>query len=136
MEYLVKVGAIIIKENKLLINRNKTSPIFLIPGGKVKQNETNEEALKRELIEELGVQSKLAGEFKTYYSDKALFDNLPLKLITYLVEIEEEPKSIPNSEILENVWLTGEDYKSKRYELAPLFYQIIPDLIKEEYLKF
>lgn len=134
MKYLIKVGAIIIKENRLLINRNKTSHIFLIPGGKVKQNETNEEALKRELIEELNVKLNIAKQFKTYFSDKALFDNLPLKLITYFVEIRGQPK--PNSEISEIVWLDSDDYRNNRYKLAPLFYQIIPDLIREGYLKF
>ena len=134
LKYLVKVGAIIIKDNQLLIDRNKTSPIFLIPGGKVEHSETNKEALARELFEELSVELKSANEFKTYYSNKALFDKVPLKLVTYFVEIKGIPK--PNSEILENVWLNAEDYTNKKYKLAPLFYQIIPDLVKKGYLNF
>lgn len=134
MEYLVRAGAIIIRENKLLMNRNKTSPIFLIPGGKVEPNETNEETLERELAEELKVKLKSAKSFKAYYSDKALFDNLPLRMDTYLVDIEGRPK--PNSEILEVVWLNKDDYESRKFNLAPFFYKIIPDLIKEGHLKF
>ena len=129
MNYLVKVRAIIIEDNKLLINRNRKSPIFLAPGGKVKQGETNLEALARELREELTVELESAEEFGTYYSDKALFDDLPLKLVMYFVRFKGTPK--PSSEILENIWLSGEDYMGKRYELASLFYKIIPDLVEK-----
>lgn len=134
MEYLVRVGAIIIDDNKLLIDRNKTSPIFLMPDGIVENNETNEDALKRELFEELTVKLKSSKEFKIYYYSKALFHSSPLKLVTYLTEVEEEPK--PGSEILEVAWLGKDDYDKRKYELAPLIHKVIPDLIEAGYLHF
>lgn len=52
-----RVRAVIIKDNKiLLIKRTKRDSIYwVIPGGAVEEGETNEEALRRECEEELGV---------------------------------------------------------------------------------
>ena len=57
---LIKVvGGLIIQENKLLIaqrTKNSDHPLkWEFPGGKIKQNESPEDALKRELKEELGI---------------------------------------------------------------------------------
>lgn len=52
-----RVRAVIIKDNKiLLIKRTKKDSVYwVIPGGAVEEKETNEEALKRECKEELGI---------------------------------------------------------------------------------
>jgi len=56
-----RVRAVIIKDEKiLLIKRTKPNLIYwVIPGGGVEINETNEEALIRECNEELGVKVKI-----------------------------------------------------------------------------
>jgi 8-oxo-dGTP pyrophosphatase MutT (NUDIX family) len=133
MSYLVRVGAIIIDDNTLLIDRNKTSPIFLLPGGIV-ENETNEEALEREVLEELNVKLKSSKKFKTYRFTKALFHDSSLKSVTYLTEIEGEPS--PGSEILEIAWLGKNEYDKRKYNLAPLIRKVIPDLNESGYLHF
>lgn len=58
-EYVPVTAAIIRKENKILIAKRKRafmgSP-WEFPGGKVEENETLQECLKRELYEELGIE--------------------------------------------------------------------------------
>jgi len=56
-----RVRAIIIKDNKVLtIKRTKPDETYwVIPGGGVENKETNEEALIREIKEELGVDIKI-----------------------------------------------------------------------------
>lgn len=53
--FIFRVGAIIIKDNKLLLAKNHDFPYFYTLGGKVKLNETSEEAIVREVFEETGV---------------------------------------------------------------------------------
>lgn len=53
--FTYRVGAIIIKDNKLLMAKNKSEPYYYSIGGKVKINETSEEAVIRETFEETGV---------------------------------------------------------------------------------
>ena len=49
------VGLLVIKERKLLLAYSKNKKCFYLPGGKIDENETAEEALCREIAEELNV---------------------------------------------------------------------------------
>jgi len=67
-----RVRAIIIDSNKiLLINRIKTDDSYwVIPGGKVEQGESHEEAIKRECLEELGIEVVVGKLFLKRINDK------------------------------------------------------------------
>lgn len=55
-----RVCAVIISENRLLAMHDERSPYFYLPGGRVKMGETAEQAVVREIWEELGVTLKIA----------------------------------------------------------------------------
>lgn len=55
-----RVCAMIISENRLLAMHDERSPYFYLPGGRVKMGETAEQAVVREIWEELGVTMKIA----------------------------------------------------------------------------
>lgn len=62
MKYSVR--AVILKENELLLVRNNleggaVSDFLCLPGGRVEQGESLEDALKREIVEELGVEPEI-----------------------------------------------------------------------------
>ena len=50
----------IISENRILAMHDERSPYFYLPGGRVKMGETAEQAVVREIWEELGVKLKIA----------------------------------------------------------------------------
>ena len=52
--------AMIISENRILAMHDERSPYFYLPGGRVKMGETAEQAVVREIWEELGVTLKIA----------------------------------------------------------------------------
>ena len=54
----LRVAAVLIKDNKLLVQRDKDGTEYALPGGHVKIGETLENALIRETMEEIGVQIK------------------------------------------------------------------------------
>jgi 8-oxo-dGTP diphosphatase len=54
----VAIGGVIISENKILLGKRRDKPDrykWAIPGGKLELNETIEEGLKREMLEETGL---------------------------------------------------------------------------------
>ena len=54
-----RVCAIILHNNALLATRNKDTPYYYLPGGRVKLHEDAESAILREVFEELGVHGKI-----------------------------------------------------------------------------
>jgi 8-oxo-dGTP pyrophosphatase MutT (NUDIX family) len=55
MSDIRKAAGIIIRDGKLLVTRTRGKDFFVAPGGKIETEETPEQALCRELHEELGV---------------------------------------------------------------------------------
>ncbi|WDE98013.1 (deoxy)nucleoside triphosphate pyrophosphohydrolase [Lentisphaera profundi] len=68
---IINVCAGIIRKNdKILIcqrSESKFNGAWEFPGGKVEINESQEQALKRELEEELGIKAKIGHHFHTVY---------------------------------------------------------------------
>ena len=54
-----RVCAVMIQDGKLLVMRDERSPYFYLPGGRVKLHEAAEQAVLREVKEELGVDAKM-----------------------------------------------------------------------------
>ena len=82
----------IIAENKILAMHDERSPYFYLPGGRVKMGETAEQAVVREVQEELGVTPKIT---RPLWLNQAFFtedvDNLHYHelCIYFLVDISE-----------------------------------------------
>lgn len=57
--FSVRVRALIIENNKLLAMHDEVSPYYYLPGGKVELNETAEEAVLREVKEELEINAEI-----------------------------------------------------------------------------
>lgn len=129
MEKIKKAGALIINNKKLLIVRPKEKLYFINPGGKYEGNESAEDCLGRELKEELQISLASFKHYKTYDISKAAHSNYPLLLELYLVEFKGN--ITPSSEIEVIEWLSQEDFKNRKYNLAPSFYKYIPDLIND-----
>lgn len=125
MKSIYKAGALIIKNKKLLVVREKGEDFFINPGGKIEENETPEETLKRELKEELGIDANKISFFDTIKYD---FPDMLFKMETYFVEVDEEITL--NSEIEEFKWINSY-FKNEGIEIAEdIEKQQIPRLIK------
>ncbi|MFA6474225.1 MAG: NUDIX domain-containing protein [Patescibacteria group bacterium] len=100
-----KVGGIITKDKRLLVVRKKTADNrseFIIPGGRKEGDESHQETLTRELMEELGVTLRGMRLFGSF-DETAVFENIPLHMDVYYAEVEGEPT--PHSEIKEYMWI-------------------------------
>lgn len=113
------VAAIIIKNKEILIGKRKDDDIgggkWEFPGGKIEIGETNEEALERELHEELGIYAKIGKELMNYeHMFKTTIYNISfMEIIEYEGEILNNAHSVIKwvklSNLLEYDFISGDD---------------------------
>ncbi|MCE2713076.1 MAG: (deoxy)nucleoside triphosphate pyrophosphohydrolase [Cryomorphaceae bacterium] len=115
------VAGVIVRENRILCcrkghtNHEETSYKFEFPGGKIKHGESPEIALKRELLEELGIEINL---IKSLESQIYSYPNLTVCIEFYLCEISQyEPIA---TEHIELIWCTQENIQSLEWLAADL----------------
>ena len=98
----VAIGIIIDAENKVLLNKRKKnttlSGYWEFPGGKIKPNETLNQALSRELFEELGIEignTDPLGSIEYQYSEHDVV-LLPFRIIDY----KGTPRGLEGQELM------------------------------------
>ena len=120
-----RVCAMIISDGKILAMHDERSPYFYLPGGRVKMGETAEDAVIREVREELGIIAKIA---RPLWLNQAFFtedvDHLRYHelCIYFLMDISE-------TDLLErgNEFTVNEGKKTHTFEWLDF------DQLKEEY---
>lgn len=96
-----KVGAIIIRDKKMLVARSKSKTWFFIPGGTRENGESDEECLRREIMEELATEIEILGFYGEFITE-ATGKPDKIKLRAYFCRPLTEPKA--SSEIAELAW--------------------------------
>lgn len=125
------------KDRELLVLRKKTPnnrKECILPGGKREKGENDEQTLRRELFEELGVEIDSLTYYKQYL-DKAIFEEVEdFQQTTYITKLNSNNINVEN-EIKEALWIKS-DYENIGIVCNPtLKLKIIPDLIKDGYLE-
>lgn len=123
---MIKAGAIMINSKKqMLVVQKNHSDICISPGGKLENGESQEEALRRELNEELGASIKSAKYFKSFYSNNPGHDK-DKAIVIHAYFTEWEGDIVPQNEITKTIWVNSEE--SKELNLADVLKKIIPEL--------
>ena len=131
MKKVEVVAAVILFEDKILCVQRPTSKLsyisekFEFPGGKIEEGETKEQALKRELIEELNITPKIENQFLTVvhqYPDFELtMHSFICKANTLVVTLNEH---------ISMKWLNKDEMKSLDWAAADI--PIVDKLIDNE----
>ncbi|WP_454784216.1 NUDIX hydrolase [Legionella sp. WA2024007413] len=131
---IFKAGALIFDAQHRVLavhKRGKPPNEYIVPGGKIEPGETDEEALRRELSEELNVSIRSIRPYEEFQA-KAIYEDALLVMRTYFVSIERTP--IPGNEIDYLVWLDAH-FKTSGYQFASILgQQILPRLFAEGHL--
>lgn len=130
-------GLIFNEDGQLLVLRKKTidnRKECILPGGKREENESDEQTLRRELLEELGAEIQELKYYKQYL-DKAIFEEgEDFQQTTYITKLKSNNIEVRN-EIKEALWIDL-DYENKGILCNPtLKSKIIPDLKKDGFFK-
>ena len=113
------VGAIIVKDGRILAvkrgeNKNKAVAFkYEFPGGKIEQGETPEEALKRELIEEMNYDIEVGKKFMSVLHE---YDDVIVNLHTYLCKPLSNTYTL--NEHIDDKWLLPKDLASVEWAAA------------------
>jgi len=126
---IYKAAGVIVQNKQLLVARSKGKTHFFAPGGKIEGDETFEEALIRELKEELKMDIK-AGDYELFGSFDAEADDKPgvqLHMTTFLIKRYDGILE-PDNEIEELCWVD-----TKNMDVIPMGsifkHEVLPRLI-------
>ncbi len=126
---ILKAGAVIIQDRKLLVSRSKGKGIYVAPGGKLEDGEDDIAALIRELREEQNITVELdALELLGTFEAVAAGDSRQriVKIAVYIVS-HYTGKLTPSSEIEENAWVNS----STTLSLGSIFeHDVVPMLVE------
>ncbi len=123
-----KVAALCIQDQKLLVVYKPSIGMYITPGGKIEQGETDIQCLQREMQEELGCRIKNPIYLATFSGKNP--DGSPLRLTCYLCTLIGTPTINPNDSVSEYQWL---DLTANKHTLplAPLLQSKIIPALKE-----
>lgn len=127
-----RVSGIILKDKKLLLVTNKDEPFYWTPGGKAEAGETNEAALKRELMEEVGLQLITYTPYLSYETPYHLNDqerpDTTAKVLHYLITCSGDITL--GAEIKKMIWYSREDFEKGIPKIGErMRLHLIPQLI-------
>lgn len=126
-----KVGGILIRDRKLLVCRSRGKNFFVAPGGKVEAGETVQEALIRELYEELAidVSKEQLSPFGIFYAAAQGERAKALRMDVFWVSSwKGEPT--PSGEIDEMLWTSS--HPDPTVTIGSVFaHDVIPRLLSQ-----
>lgn len=125
--------AIIIRDRKILLAKRAIDPkkgFWDIPGGFINEGETPEEALTREVKEELGVDIITAKYFGAYINPEYIYHNITIKTLdlAYLVIVSDKVKFRPADDVSSVEWFSL-DKKSPEFAFKSMA-RVFADLQK------
>lgn len=98
------VAACVERGGLVLLDRRREGShmagLWEFPGGKREGEETDEQALERELLEELGCRSRIGKEIaRVGHAYEDTYEGFDLTLVLYEVELLDEPSAVQVAEV-------------------------------------
>lgn len=127
-----KAGGVLIKDRKFLVGRSKGKTHFVAPGGKLELGEISEQALIRELKEELTIEIVLQDleKFGTFYALAAEQEDKYLQMDVFLVS-QWSGDIQPSGEIEEIMWIDSS--VPDETQLGSIFrHEVLPRLKQDD----
>lgn len=125
-----RVAGLLINENKILIMKDENSPYYYFPGGRVSMHEKSEDAILREIREELSVDAaieRLLWINENFFEEEVLKEKFHEICFIYLLSLKDDKLLTKGNEFEENeegkihtyYWKTFDELKELK--VYPLF---------------
>ena len=110
MNHTLGVGAVVIKDNKLLVIKDKIWQKYKLPGGYIDDRENISQALQREVLEETGIKvelisiTSLGHMYPSQFNQSNLYVVCSAKALSYDININD------SDEIIDAKWIDLDEY--------------------------
>jgi len=112
INHTLGVGAVVIKDNKLLVIKDRLWKKFKLPGGYIDDKEYISKALKREVFEETGIKVELESIVSLSHFFPSQFEQSNLYVVCSAKALSTEINIIDSEEIIEAKWMDLDEYFS------------------------
>ncbi|MFJ7828285.1 NUDIX hydrolase [Psychrobacillus sp. NPDC096623] len=88
-----RVAGLLVHDEKLLIMQDKGQPYYYVPGGRIRMNEKSEDAVKREIKEELGIEvnvNRMLWVNENFFKEESFHEQFHEVCFFYLLELKDE----------------------------------------------
>ena len=134
MKTVVRISGILITRDGLLLVKCDGIKDYLLPGGKLEPGESDLDALRRELLEELNIvptDPEFFGEYEREVCPPEAAETHRVSVRAYVAGFDGEP--VPDlEEVLEIAWASMADLESGKYRLNPILRNFIVPQLKEQ----
>lgn len=134
MKTVVRISGILITPDGLLLVKCDGIDDYLLPGGKLEPGESDLDALRRELMEELDIAPtgpEFFGEYERIVYPPEAAETHRVRVWAYVTGFDGEP--VPDlDEVLEVAWASMADLQSGEYQLNPILRNYIVPQLKEQ----
>jgi 8-oxo-dGTP pyrophosphatase MutT (NUDIX family) len=121
------VGLVHVEAGRLLVVRSRNKKAFYLPGGKIEAGESPEDALRREVREELGIEVEAVSLLKRYVAPAyGEGEGAMVDMTCFTASLLGVPQ--PAGEIAELTHVTWDEYRS-HVETAPAIHEVLADLV-------
>ena len=87
-----RVAGLLVHDEKLLIMQDKGQAYYYVPGGRIKMNEKSEDAVKREVKEELGIEvsvNRMLWVNENFFKEETVQEQFHEICFFYLLELKD-----------------------------------------------
>jgi len=132
MSDIHKAGGVILRDRHFLVTRSFGKDVFVAPGGKLEDDETPEQALQREMLEEISVDidTDTLEHLGAFHADAAGQPGVKLRMDVYIIQ-DFIGDPVPSSEIEEIKWINT---RTTGVKIGSIFEHAVLPLLKRRNL--